>query len=117
MLTLICDNNTLISINAGDHRFCHQLDISLLMPGKVANHHLLFGNYSLQKAWEGNAVVERIRFVGEQVNATIWVVLAQYVSRSCPCNPVADDHVSFIVCCQVRLSPCLLCSWLRDTWG
>ena len=46
------------------------------MPGKVAYHDLLLYDYTLQKAWEGNAIIKRVGFIGEELNAAIRVIFA-----------------------------------------
>ncbi len=51
LASISCDD-AFIGIDVCYERFCDELNVSLLMPCKVAYHHLLLDNDTLQKAGE-----------------------------------------------------------------
>ena len=68
--------NSLFGVDVCHHGFGDQLNVTLLMPGKVAYHDLLLYDHALQKAWERNAIIKRVGFIGEELNAAIRVIFA-----------------------------------------
>src|SRR5260370_40807060 len=80
------------------------MSIAFCRTCKIPNHHLLLGYYALQEARKRNAIVKRIGFISQEVNATVRVMLAQCLRRCCTCDAIAYDDIVFLVSCQKRLS-------------
>src|SRR5579859_1547588 len=95
-----------VYIHLRDHRICYQVDIALLVPGKIAYHHLLLHQHPLQKARQRYAIIQWIGFISEHMDAAIQVVLAQCIGGSGTGNAVPNDYVASIVRGQMLKSPC-----------
>src|SRR6476469_4770889 len=88
----------LICIDTGDQGPSNQMNIALFMPCQIADHHFFFNDYPLQEAWKRNTVVKRVRFISQEMNTTIRVMLAQRLRCCCTCNTISyDDIVSFTI--------------------
>lgn len=104
MLPSLGHDDALIGVDAGDHRLSDEPYPALLVPGEVAYHDFLLHEDALQKTRQGDTIVERIGFVREQMNAARSILLAQGFGSGRPCDPVADNHIAFVMSCQTRTS-------------
>ncbi len=80
-------------IHARDGRLGQERDALLLVPGEVAHHDLLFDERALQEARQRDAIIERIRLVGDEPDRAGDVVLAQCQRAGGAGDAVADDDV------------------------
>ena len=86
-----------LCIDLCHHRIGNQRNIALFVPGKIANHHLLLYNHTLQKARQRHPVIQWIGFIRQHMNTAIRVVLAQYIRGSGASYAIANDYVASIV--------------------
>src|SRR5258706_5486884 len=77
------------------------------MAGEVGHHHLLLTNHPLQKAWQGDPIVEWIGLVGEHMDAAMRVKLAQGLRGGRAGHSIADNHIAFVALCQISTSSLL----------
>src|SRR5947209_13444000 len=107
MLSLVSHHHTLIHMNTGHQCFRDQANIALLMPLKVADHHLLLSNHALQKTWQRNTIVKWIWLIGEEMNTTIRIVFTQCLGGCRPRYAIAYNDIPSFVYRQIS-TPWLL---------
>src|SRR5260370_15032541 len=95
-----------------DHAFGDEVNGTLFMPGEVVHHHLLLTNHPLQKAWQGDPIVERIGLVGEHMDAAMRIKLAQGLRGGRAGHSIADNHIAFVALCQISTSSLLAEPWI-----
>src|SRR6185437_13047223 len=76
-----------------DQRLGEQADILLFVPGEVANHHLLLRQKPLQVTRQRDAIVERMRLVGDEPDVARDIVLAEHLRAGGARYAIADDNV------------------------
>src|SRR5579875_1328944 len=107
MLTFVGHNYSLLSIHLRNQRLCQQVNIALLMPGKITNHNLLLNDHTLQKTWKRDTVVQGIWLIGKQMDTTIGVILAQRFRCRCSRHSIANNYIASVMCCHCSV-PILL---------
>src|SRR5260221_13180006 len=112
MLSRVGHGDAFLGSNTRDHAFGDEVNGTLFMPGEVVHHHLLLTNHPLQKAWQGDPIVERIGLVGEHMDAAIRIKLAQGLRGGRSGHSIADNHIAFVVLCQISTSSLLAEPWI-----
>src|SRR5258708_9405126 len=112
MLSPVGHDDPFLGRNTSDHAFGEELNGRLFMPGEVVQHHLLLTNRPLQKAWQGEPIVERIGLVGEHMDAAMRIKLAQGLRGGRAGHSIADNHIAFIALCQSSTSSLLAGPWI-----
>src|SRR5258708_13497545 len=100
MLSRVGHDDAFLGSNTRDHAFGDEVNGTLFMPGEVVQHHLLLTNHPLQKAWQGDPIVERIGLVGEHMDAAMRIKLAQGLRGGRSGHSIADNHIAFIALWQ-----------------
>src|SRR5258708_11979033 len=109
MLSRVGHDDAFLGSNTRDHAFGDEVNGTLFMPGEVVQHHLLLTNHPLQKAWQGDPIVERIGLVGEHMDAAMRIKLAQGLRGGRAGHSIADNPIAFIALSPIRTSSLL--SW------
>src|SRR5260370_13806337 len=112
MVSRVGHDDPFLGGNTSDHAFGDEVNGTLFMPGEVAQHHLLLTNHPLQKAWQGDPIVERIGLVGEHMGAAMRIKLAQGLRGGRAGHSIADNHITFVALCQISTSSLLAKPWI-----